>query len=198
MNALGVPPLLTHVQQVINSISLVTSDIKLLFGVSRPKWGIYKNNNIVLIADTVIGFDYRKEWRIARYPMEKGAFQDYNKVEMPYESRVRLTKGGTEADRSAFISAVEAISESLDLYDIVTPEKVYQNVNVSRLEYRRTSTNGVGLLTVELLLMEIRETATESGMQNTAVPSGADPVNGGNVQPQIPNNFQQTGAAAFT
>jgi hypothetical protein len=114
-------------------------------------------------------------------------------VTMPFDARVRMTKGGTDAERSSFLDAVDAAADSLNLYGVVMPDVTYENANIVNYSYQRTSTNGVGLLTVDLWLLEIRETAT-AAFSNTAAPSGADPVSNGSVQPVDPST---TRAAAL-
>src|SRR6185437_3575362 len=43
-------------------------------------------------------------------------------------------------------------------YDkVITPEVVYIGVNVERYDYRRSATNGLGLMIVDVGLLEIRE-----------------------------------------
>jgi len=64
-------------------------------------WGIYdQSNTAVIVPDNIVSFEYSKEYRIAKSPMEGGAFQSYNKVETPYMSRVVMTKGGSNGDRA--------------------------------------------------------------------------------------------------
>jgi len=54
-------------------------------------------------------------------------------------------------------------------------------MSIEHYDYKRTSTNGVTLLTVEMSLLEIRE-APASTMTNTATTAAAAQVNGGTVQ----------------
>jgi hypothetical protein len=180
--ATGIPSLLNRVASVTNPIALLVADAQLLLGLtSTPKWGIYLNGSPVIIPDSVVAFDYKNEWRIADYPQEAGAFASYNKVSTPFDVRVRLTKGGSEAERASFLNAIEAASKSLNLYDVVTPEKVYSSTNIEHYDYRRTNLNGVGLLTVDIWLLEIRVSGT-SQFVAAATPSGASPVAVGTVQ----------------
>jgi hypothetical protein len=98
---------------------------------------------------------------------------------------VQMTKGGTDLDRSAFLSEVAAIAESLDLYDVVTSTAVYQNVNINHFDYRQNATHGVGLLTIDLWLIEVR-VASGVAFSNTKSTSAADPVNSATVQTKDP------------
>lgn len=182
---LGIPPLLNKIDNVIAGSQLLTADLTLLFGFGNaipPIWGIYLNNNPVIVPDSVLSLDYKKEYNLADYPMENGAFQTYNKVATPYDVKITMTKGGTIADRETFLQKAEDIVASLDLYDVVTPEHKYLNANIARYDYRRTSTNGVTLLTVDFWLSEIRVTVP-SIFTNTTQPSSQATSTTGNVQP---------------
>lgn len=179
------PPALSGAFAKLNTASLLVADasiIKQLF--NKPQWGVFKDSKAIAAADSVLSFEYRQDTKVSDYPLEKGAFQSYNKVSTPFDARVQLTKGGTEADRSAFLSAIEAATASLDLFDVVTPEKVYKSANLQRFDYRRTANSGVGLITVDLWLIEVRETVA-AGFALAKNPSGFAPVNGGTVQGAI-------------
>lgn len=162
-----------------------------LGGAQQMQWGIYKDGQPVIEAESCVSMDYRKEWVVADYQQEEGAFASYDKVEMPYESRVRFATGGSVLDRQAFLDSIEAIAGDLELYDVVTPERVYESANVTHYDYRRTATQGMGLLQVDISLLEIRVTA-EQDFTTTAAPSGAATQNGGTVQATTPNKPQQS------
>lgn len=147
------------------------------------RWGVYLNGALVVEPDSVISLDYKKDWHISDYPVEQGSFESYNKVRLPFEVRVMMTMGGTETERNAFLSTIEDISDSYDLYDVVTPDFTYVNANITHFDYRRTAENGVSLIAVTLWLQEVRLEAS-SEFTETAQPGSADQVNGGTVQTQ--------------
>jgi hypothetical protein len=183
---------------------LLTLDSPAIQPTSRvPAWGIYLNGAIAIAADSVLKVEYKASARISNAPQEKGAFQAYNKVQAPYESRVQMTKGGSESDRAAFLDALEAAKKSLNLYDIVMPEKSYLNANITGYGLVRTARSGVTLLTVEVMFEEVRQasapvfTATTGGgstvtptIANPKSPTGADPTNAGTKQPVVPSPAQ--------
>lgn len=185
--AFGIPPLLNQIANVTNIVSLIFTDAVLIYQkFLAPSWGIHNaNNGFAIIPDSIVSVDYNRSWTVASYPMEQGSFQSYNKIQMPFEHRVQMTKGGTVSERQDFLNRLESIAASLDLYDIVTPEKTYHNVNIENINYVRTSTNGIGLLTVEVSFVEVRITATAQ-FSNVQSSSARDPVSIGTVQPQTP------------
>lgn len=180
----GIPSLLSQFNKPANVFGLLKADVSLLLralGTQQPQWGIFLNNKPVITPDSVRTFDYKKEYRLADYPMEQGAFQTYNKVTTPYDVRISMTKGGSDLERQVFLGTAGIIAASLDLYDVVTPEVTYVNANIARFDYRRTSTNGVKLVTVDFYLTEIRVTVP-AAFSNTAQPSSQAAQNGGIVQ----------------
>jgi hypothetical protein len=184
----GIPALLGQVAKVTNTIGLVVADAANILGMfAGPQWGILnQDGSVALQPDSMISLDFKKDYKIPNYPQEQGAFQTYNKVRLPRSIKVRISKGGTNSDRANFIVQVNSIANSLNLYNVVVPEgKLVNNVNVLNYAFSRTSTNGVGLLSVDIEFIEIMTTAT-TAFSNTAAPSGADPVSTGSVQPQTP------------
>lgn len=183
---------------------LLTSDSPAIQPTSRvPAWGIYKDGDIAIAADSVLKIEVKASSRISNAPQEEGAFQSYNKVQAPFEVRVSVTKAGAESERAAFLDALEASKQSLDLYDIVMPEKSYLNANLTSYSFPRSARQGVTLLTVELLFEEVRQasapvfTTTAGGgapavpaIANPKRPSGADPVSAGTKQPVPPTVAQ--------
>lgn len=164
-------------------------------------WGIFgQKGALVIEPDNIGAFEFQREYRIADYPVEEGSFESYNKVTLPFDIRVIMTKGGSLSERKTFLETVDAVVASLDLYTVVTPERVFPNANLTRQGYRREAESGVSLLTVELHAVEIRTqasvqfVATAPGDQSdgdrnpgdTHAPSGANPRSNGSVQPVTP------------
>jgi len=176
---------------------------------AQPQWGIYKTNppntkdasgietvtivakrTPVVVPDSFGEFAYRNEWAVSDFPVQEGAFANYDKVSQPFEIMVRLYKGGTKEARKKFLDSIEAIAGTLDLYDIVTPEKSYVGVNVMRYEVTRRGARGAYFLSeVDLYFREIRTvtaayTSTAVTTQNAQNPSAQSVTNTGSVQAQ--------------
>lgn len=178
-----------------------------LDGVLGPEWGVYdKTGKMVIVPDSVIAFDYSGEQRISKYPVEFGSFASYNKIALPYDIRVIMTCSGSQASqlsnltnavsgkgamtRDVFLATLELMKETTELYDFVTPDFTYQNVNLVRFDYRRTSTQGVTLLTVDAQFEEVRQTAVAI-YSATAQPQGQPVTSIGAVQPVTPSTQQE-------
>lgn len=185
----GVPPLFRSALAPV--ITLLTGDTVVGFGSNlAPVWGIYKNGQPVVRADTAASFMFKREWAVADYQIEQGGFESYDKVDLPFDARIQLVAGGSIENREAFLKSINLIAGNLELYDVVTPEEVYTSVNIQHYDFRRTSRNGVGLIVVDVWLLEIR--IIGSSGQNVKSASGASQTNDGNVSPTTPTDQQQS------
>ncbi len=192
----GVPALLTGTIAA-TAVTLLTADLVNIFGgAAQEQWGIFYQGSPVVLADTVTSLEYRQENNISDYPLEGGKIESYNKVYTPFEARVRLAAGGSDANRSSMLASIQAISGDYNLYDVVMPEAVYQNCNVRMQNFARTVERGRGVLAVDVALREIR-ISTAAGGSNTAQPDGADAMNGGSVQTTTPTSAQSSAASGI-
>jgi hypothetical protein len=201
-NVLGVPALARDPTAAIQNIVLLMQDAPISFGAPLgDQWGIFLNGAPVVQADCVVSFSYKQDWAIADYQVEQGGFESYDKVERPFDVRVRYSAGGDDANRQALLDSIAAIADDLNFYDVATPETTYSSANVQHYDYARTAVNGVGLLTVDVWLLEVRQTGTTTASGTATASSGSitspqdasatSPVADGTVQ-SIPVTTQQT------
>ena len=141
-----------------------------LFG---TKWGIVDvNGSALLTPDSFIDFEYREEYKIPIYPIEKGGFQSYNKVAMPFDCRVTVScSGNGKMTKEAFLLAVEGLVSSLTLCSVVTPNATYRNCNLIHVDYRREAKQGATLILAQLWFQQVRTAQQPTVI--TAQPSGA-------------------------
>jgi hypothetical protein len=171
-------------------ITLLTSDLIGEIAPVNAQWGIFQGGAPVVVADSVADMSYRQEWVVSDYPVEQGAFQSFDKVALPFDVRFRYN-AGSAAQRQALLGSIAAIAGTTNLYDVVTPDAVYNNVTITHYDYHRTAQRGLGLLSVEVWALWVNEQAAlANAAGNTATPSGADPVSGGTVQPSTPSVTQ--------
>lgn len=187
----GVPNLSSYSTEQF--VFLVADLVLSALGLLGPQWGIFLNGEQAIDFDSIKAFDYRQDWSISDYPTEAGSFQSYNKVQHPFDVRVRLASDGTMQGRQALLRELEYLANSLELFDIVTPEKVFADVNCSHYDFRRSADRGIGMIIADLWFTEIRQTA-EAQFSNTQSPTTAGKQNIGNVQikpvgDQVSQNF---------
>lgn len=147
----------------------------------------------VLVPDSFRTFTFKNEWSVIDAPTEDGGFATYNKVNNPYELILRMTKGGSRADRTEFLEKLDAIARSLEVYKVVTPERTYYSLNVTRYEIRRDEARGAFWMSeIDVYFREIRTVTSEyttsgSSTANSRTPGAAPIVNNGTAQPQVPS-----------
>lgn len=194
----GVPSLAIPLD--LTPVRLLTGDTVGNWGGSRltPQWGLYSFGAPVIVADTVTAFGFRREWNISNYPIERGGFESFNRVDLPYAGRLQYV-AGTMAIRQALLASLEAATAdgNLTKYDVVSPEIIYPSVNIQSYDYDRKAASGVGLLMIEVTVVQVRE--QNSGGTSSKSPAGETTKPGGNVQPSdvpIPTpNPLRTGAS---
>ena len=177
-----------------------------LFQSAPPeRWGVLDQSDTVVIdADSVLDFGYRAEYRISNFPVQDGQFASYNKVTLPFESSVALTKGGSVNDRLNFLAQCDAVAASLDLYTILTPEKAYLNCNVTRVELSRRGVQNANYFDVEMFFIQIISVTPQysstsnvtTPTNNASEPSAIPPANQGLTNAQNPTTAVQSQAAA--
>lgn len=153
--------------------------------------------NIVIIPDTMEVFDYDYEERLSDYPIEEGGFNTYNKVRVPRTIKVDMACGGLNLvqrgeqaiddlinsalgthfsqgmTRAQFLSALDLMVGSLDLFSIVTPDAAYTNFNAVSVRYNRSQRSGAGIIRANVVFREVIIAATPS--YNGAKDSGGAP-----------------------
>ena len=170
---------------------------------AAPVWAVVDSTNTpVVTPDSVMDFGWRQEYKVSNYPIQQGQFASYNKVRVPFESSVVMTKGGTLHDRNQFLQQIDHVAASLGLYTIVTPEKSYLNVNVTRAELSRRGSGNAYYFDVEMFFIQIIEITPQYSSTvapstvNSSVPSAAPAVNTGQSNAQTPSTAVQAAALA--
>lgn len=136
--------------------------------------------------DSFVKFEYKKDNKIPNYPVEQGGFQSYNKVALPYEIKLTITKGGLGNNSYSvlpFMEKIQTLLSSTDILTIVTPERIYGTTNLIHFDYRKEARNGAVLLIAELTFQEVRILPTPA--DPTATPQSATDKNNGQVAPVI-------------
>lgn len=168
-----------------------------------PQWGVFtEDGEPVVIADSVFAVDFRREWRIADYQIEEGGFESYDKVQTPFDVRVRFAVSNTvdsfagiQSKRAAFLQDIDDAGDSLELYTVVTPDATYPSVSIVHYDYRRdVRGGGPGMMLVDVWLEQLRITAAPAFAKSgdaTKTAEGEAPANGGTVQPREPGTAGQ-------
>lgn len=169
-------------------------------------WGVFgPDGSQVLKPDSILNLDNRNEWKISDYPVQVGSFASYNKVIVPFEISLRFSKGGDLGQRAAFLKSIDDIAGDVNLYAIVTPERTYLDVNITRYEVTRRGAEGAYFLCeVDVFFRQILQvtpqySTTAADTSNAQNPAAQPPVNQGTLQPvnAVPTTAQQQAASAI-
>lgn len=154
-----------------------------LFG---PEWSITdQSGSWVLTPDSFVNFEYRNERKIPIYPIEEGSFQSYNKIAMPFDIRIVVScNGNGKMTKQSFLSAIDGMLDSLDLFDISTPNQIYNDCNLIHVDYRRESRQGVSLILAQLWFQQVL--ISQQPAPPTTSPDGAANENVGQVSSYDP------------
>ena len=152
-------------------------------------WGIVNEFGIpIVLADSVVGMTYDAGNTISNFPVERGGFSSYNKVNNPSMATVQLNKssGGT-LERGLFLTQLEALLKSTLKFHIITPEYVYMNYQIIGISKSRSASDGATLLKVNLDLQEVLEAKVEYATEEVTNPSDAAQKDGGAQQAKEEN-----------
>lgn len=170
-------------------------------------WMILDNNSnqVIITPDTVPSFEYKAEVRVSDFPVQQGAFASYNSVQMPFTIRMKLVCSGLNffqqassalglnfgtqyMQKSDFLTTLEYMRTTTDLFQIVTPDETYANCKLEHYDYRREARQGATMLVVDAWFREVRQVTTSNSsvdglpFVNSDSASAANPLNNGIVQ----------------
>ena len=138
------------------------------------------DDSVVLQWDSCLSFDYHNESSISDAPQEEGAFISYNKVASPFMIRTRATTTKPES-RGQFLKDCESFLDDLKLYKFITPNAVYNDVNLTSVDYHRGSDAGFSMIMVDFVFREVRINK-ESRYESAKEPAGEKQKSTGQVQ----------------
>ena len=126
------------------------------------EWAIFvapAQTELVFDVDSFVDIHPDYKVKVSSFPIENGAFADYNKVLEPLKAKIKLSVGGKT--RSATLLNKLASELSLpNLYNIVTPVRTYLNMTLEGFTYSQTSTNNISMMVATLSFIEIRQVNT--------------------------------------
>lgn len=108
-----------------------------------------------------ISLDLRDEYTVVTGPVEEGSFANYNKTASPLEIDCSLGIEGDDATLSTALDALNALAAGTELVSLVTPDTEYDNLNLHSVSYRRRREDGLGVLWLDLKLIEVRQVKAE-------------------------------------
>lgn len=160
------------------------------------QWAIYSSgtSDDAITPDSVGELDFRGESRVCNYPLERGAFASYNKVQTPYGLRLQLVCDGNLMSPDDFLRQLSYMLNSTETYDVSTPHGFYESLTVAQMDYKKTASNGASMVIADVMFEEVREVAsatyTASGssptISDSRSPSAASQRNSGTATTALP------------
>ena len=165
-----------------------------------PVWDIVDGNGVSLVKfDSMVNLSYNHEHKITDAPVELGQFASFNRVNTPAETKIKLTKSGSDAERYAFLTTLANAAGSTTLYTILMREgNVGMSYNLTTVSFVRSAESGISLISAILTFRQVMVTSVAySTTQNAQNPASASPASSGNAQVSTPpTSLLQQGANA--
>lgn len=158
-------------------------------------WNIVTEAGTTAITFTsFLAFSSSQEGQVVSYPVERGSFATYNKVQSPGSFTVSLGQQGDAIELQTTLTELQALKDNPTLVHIICPERQYGPVSLESFNYSRTLDSGAGMLIVELTFIEVLEVETQvsvtiSGPRN---PTSVGNVNTGKTGPDESKSLAQT------
>lgn len=183
----GVPALLRAGAQIFDTFTLgvfgAGGAINAILGSEPVRWGVFAaNGKQIAQYDSVFAIDYQDEAPISDYPVERGSFAAYNKVDGPFMIHVTLSCGGSEDKRNAFQNDLRSAKKSLTLYTVITEDSTFASCNLIAISWVRSTTKGAHRIEAVCTFQEVRE-KDAAAFSEPAIPSGASMRERGQLQP---------------
>lgn len=190
-NSLGIPSVPKLPPNIGNAL-ISFGGAQLINRVFGNYWGIFDQRGIpLLLADNVASVKHETKSQIANVPVELGSFATYNKVVVPFNISVMMTKAsGGVTERGAFLALLDALANSTDLFMVITPEAVYPNCNITGYDYAREAGDGARMIKVNIHLQEIREVVVK--YKTVKADSASVEKDGGKVQAKENKNAESS------
>lgn len=156
----GVPNLLKNAPKAIGLTLLGNLANKLwnyLF--PGPTWGVFKvgTTDPAIEVSSVLEIDIAAESRSSSFIIQSGSFTNYNKVQMPNITTIRMTKDGGETDRLQLLYWLDQHVAETSLFDVLTPEWRYHNMTLVGYRLSRSARSGAAMIVADCLFEEIRQ-----------------------------------------
>ena len=132
------------------------------FGILPEQWTLLDSaGEKAFDFDSFSNLNLKSESKVIQAPVENGGFVMYNKTNTPLEIKCTLIKKGFPEDLQVYVDALLEYADNTNLLSIVTPDREYQNMNLTSVSFSRSAEGGVNLIMAECAFTEIRQVTHE-------------------------------------
>lgn len=133
-----------------------------IFGILPDQWSVIDDTGERAFPfDSFVTADTSAECKVIQAPVEGGSFVSYNMVVPPVEIKCTLARRGYPPELMAFVTALHGYVESTDLLSVITPDREFDNMKLTKMSYRRSADNGTDIIYADLSFVEVREVASQ-------------------------------------
>lgn len=167
-------------------------------GIDSSRWAILNENGDKFVPyDSIESLTLSARASIPTEPQEDGQLFAYDKVQQPDEESVTLLFTGSNEQVSIAIGALETFRQSIDLFTIVTPNFVEENMALLSYSITHKANNGNNLTIVDCVFKEVRSITFQSESvelqnKNSASDKSKSKVNTGVKRTTSPNASNKT------
>ena len=151
---------------------------------AKEPWGVFTEAGMkVFDVDSCINMKINHDAKISTFPVELGAFTAYNKVVEPMKCKIQLAVAG-HVRMSALITALEAETAAVNIYDIYTPEYIYFSMTLEKASYPRSLEKGRNVILAELEFVEVKQVSPQyAAIKNPVKPKHTSKAVTGRLPP---------------
>lgn len=181
---------------VLDALALIASALPRV-SPPIPIYAVFGTDTLIplTIPSSWVEFSPRYEAQVSDYPVEYGAFQQYNKIVRPITISVSLIKTGSDIERFAWLTAVlqQEAESPLQRYTLVSPQGVFIDYAVTGIAYETRPERGSNILYLSILFSQIQAIPSSLGIyDNTAQPKSGPVQQIGQLFTSAPSAAQNT------
>lgn len=132
-------------------------------GVDSSRWAVLNENGDKFVPyDAIESLTLSSRSSIPTEPQEDGTLYAYDKVQQPDEENVTLLFTGSNTQVDIAIGALDVFRKSTDVFTIVTPNFVEENMALLSYSITHKANNGNNLTIVDCVFKEVRSISFQS------------------------------------
>lgn len=155
---------------------------------TASQWAVVDSNGRLFCDyDTVETVEDSAQAQVPTEPQEGGKIYAYDKVPEPSSVTVTLLFGGDYVKQNAALSKITGYVSGTDVFTIITPEQVYENMTVTGYAKTRAANGNMNMLSITVNFLEIREgvLTNRTAKYSPRNPTSAEKVDEGRKQPSV-------------
>ena len=116
------------------------------------------NKNLLdeIIPDAYIEMQAENSADVVSEPIEEGGFTSFYKTHEPVKVNVTLSFSTDDVKQQKALDLLYKRQKEYDLITFATPTQIFQNLTIVNINYSRTSSENMSMLTVQLELQEVK------------------------------------------